>query len=129
MPHQCVKCGHIYENASTELLKGCSHCTGKFFFFIKENAMKEAQKLTSNLTSKEKEQMEKDVLDIIGVKEDDDNPVILDFESIRVLKPGKYDLDLVQLFKKQPLVYKTDDGKYIIDIASSFQMSKKEEED
>ena len=45
-----------------------------------------------------------------------------DIESISVSKPGKYELDLVHLFdKKKPLVYKLADGKYVIDLASSFQ--------
>jgi predicted nucleic acid-binding Zn-ribbon protein len=43
-------------------------------------------------------------------------------ESIKILKPGKYELDLVNLFKsKQPLIYKLEDGKYMIDIIESFK--------
>jgi len=58
-------------------------------------------------------------------EEADDSPVILDFESIRVLKPGKYELDLVQLFQKNPLIFKLDDGKYIIDVVETFDRLKK----
>ncbi|MEA2055536.1 MAG: Zn-ribbon containing protein, partial [Candidatus Thermoplasmatota archaeon] len=26
MPHQCLKCGKIFEEGSTQLLKGCPDC-------------------------------------------------------------------------------------------------------
>jgi len=50
---------------------------------------------------------------------------VLDIEAIRVLKPGKYELDLVHLFKKDPLIIKLDEGKYIIDIAQAFKKGGK----
>ena len=122
--HQCVKCGTLHDDGSQDLLKGCS-CGGKFFFFIKKEHLEEAKEITENLSDKEKDQIKKDVLDIVGLDFVDDNPVILDLESIKVMKPGKYDIDLIHLFKGMPLVYRLEDGKYIIDIASSFKMEKK----
>ena len=53
MAHQCVKCSRIYENASQELLKGCSNCGGKFFFFIRKEDLDEAAKITENLSMEE----------------------------------------------------------------------------
>jgi len=126
MPHQCVRCNKTYEDGSKELLEGCS-CGGKFFFFIKKDKIKEARKITDKLTEKDKDQMVKDVMDIVGVE--DDKPVVLSLENIRVLKPGKYEIDLVDLFKGKPLVYKIEDGKYIIDVASTFQAKDLEEEE
>ncbi|HLC37367.1 MAG TPA: Zn-ribbon containing protein [Candidatus Nanoarchaeia archaeon] len=122
--HQCVKCGTLHDDGSQDLLKGCS-CGGKFFFFIKKEHLEEAKEITENLSDKEKDQIKKDVLDIVGLDSVDDNPVILDLESIKVMKPGKYDIDLIHLFKGMPLIYRLEEGKYIIDIASSFQMEKK----
>jgi|TARA_B100001971_G_C18249166_1_gene576773 hypothetical protein len=119
MPHQCVKCGKVYQDGSNELLKGCSSCTGRFFFFIKKKDLEESKKITEKLTNEEKQQIEQDVLEIIGI-EDDTKPVILDLESIRILQPGKYELDIVELFKGKPLVYRVEEGKYIIDLASTF---------
>lgn len=124
MPHQCVRCNKLYADGSKELLKGCNECGSKFFFYIKKQDLKEAKELTQNLSIEEKEQMERDIYDIVGI-EDDTKPVILDLECIRVLTPGKYELDVVELFKGKPLVYRLEDGKYIIDIASTFQSRKK----
>lgn len=123
MAHQCVRCSKMYPDGANELLTGCI-CGGKFFFFVRKEALEQAQAVTANLTREEKQQIEEDVLDIIGLEEAD-KPVILDLESIRVLTPGKYELDLVELFKGKPLVYRVEDGKYIIDLASSFRKDEK----
>lgn len=36
MPHQCLKCGKIFEEGSIQLLKGCPVCNGNRFFYTKE---------------------------------------------------------------------------------------------
>ena len=36
MPHQCLKCGHVFEEGSAQLLKGCPGCGGNRFFFTKQ---------------------------------------------------------------------------------------------
>ena len=122
MPHQCVRCNKFYEDGSEEILKGCS-CGGKLFFFIKKEKLEEAQKIIedSKLSPKEKKQIEEDVYDLVGLDSSIDKPVVLDLESIRVIKPGKYELDLVHLFKGEPLIFKLEEGKYMIDIAESFK--------
>ncbi|MDD4877529.1 MAG: Zn-ribbon containing protein [Candidatus Nanoarchaeia archaeon] len=125
MPHQCVKCGKLFEDGSKEILSGCSACSGKFFFYVKKANLEKAKEITESLTLEEKEQMEKDVTELIKDDMKEDQPVILDLESIRVVKPGKYELDLVDLFKGKPLVYKLDDGKYMIDIVSTLSAKEK----
>lgn len=128
MPHQCVRCSRIYPDGSEELLTGCN-CGGKFFFFVKQSAISEAKKITENLTMQDKKRIEKDVMDIIGDSIDTKKPIILDLESIKVLKPGKYEINLVDLFSGKPLVYKIEEGKYIIDVASTFQAKELEVKD
>lgn len=125
MPHQCVRCGKFHQDGAQELLKGCD-CGGRFFFYVKKEDIDRAKKLTVDLTKEEKNQIEQDVKEIIGNEMDEDQPVILELENIRVLKPGKYEIDLVDLFKGKPLVYKLDDGKYVIDLVSIFESKKKD---
>ena len=127
MPHQCVRCNKIYDDGAKEILAGCG-CGGRFFFYIRKDKLNEAKKLTGGLSMTDKEQMEEDVLDIIGSK-DDDKPVVLDLETIKVLGAGKYELDLVDIFKGRPLVFKLEEGKYFIDIASTFQAKDLETEE
>jgi len=128
MPHRCVRCGTMYEDGSEQILKGCS-CGAKLFFFVKKKQIEESEEIIEKLTEEDKTQIEKDVLDIVGVKKEEDVPVVLDLESIKIKQPGKFELDLVNLFnKKQPLVYKLEEGKYVIDIAESFMREKESKE-
>jgi predicted nucleic acid-binding Zn-ribbon protein len=127
--YKCVHCSKVYKDTANELLNGCSNkeCKSKFFFYVSEEKLREiaslrsaigGEKVTEELSKTEKTQMEKDVRDITGIT-NPETPVFLDFESIRIIKPGKYLLDLSKLFAKgKPRVYKLEDGKYIVDLSA-----------
>ena len=36
MPHQCLNCGKVFPSGSPEILKGCSDCGGKKFFYTEK---------------------------------------------------------------------------------------------
>lgn len=124
MPHRCVRCDTLYDDGAKQILKGCS-CGCRLFLYIRKKDLKEGEKIFTKLTAEEKLQIEADVKELIGLKEDPEKPVILDFESIRVLKPGKYELDLVHLFKKDPLVFKLEEGRYVIDLPQALKKREK----
>ena len=124
MPHRCVNCGAVYEDGSATLLKGCS-CGGHFFFFFKKEHLEEVNRELADLSKEDADEIEQDVRGIIG-SEVDDKPVILDFESIRVTSPGKFEIDLTSLFKRKPVIYKMEEGRYVIDIASVFDSVRKD---
>ena len=125
MPHQCVRCNNMYDDGSSEILNGCN-CGGKLFFYVKKEALEKKQQQLK-LSIEEQQQIEKDVCDIIGVDKDDlEHPVVLDLETVQIIQSGKFHIDLVKLFnKKNPLVYKLEEGKYMIDVAASFDKTKK----
>ena len=126
MPHQCVHCGEIYPIASKELIEGCSKCKGRFFFYIREEQLQKIKENQIEIPKEDKIQIEKDVREIIGLTKEDE-PVILDLESVRVISPGKFEIDVVNLFnKRRPLIYKLEEGKYIIDLASTLNKSVKD---
>jgi predicted nucleic acid-binding Zn-ribbon protein len=129
MPYKCVHCSKTYDDGAKEILEGCE-CKSKFFFYIKEEKLREIEANENieqlDLTAREKEQIEEDIRDIAGIN-NPDTPVFLDFESIKVLRPGKYLLDLQRLFAiDKPRIYKLEDGKYIVDLTA---LSSKSEED
>jgi len=119
MPHQCVHCGKFIEVGSREILDGCTECKGKFFFYIRDDQIKQLQEAKKEVPIEfdkvDKKQVEEDVRNILKI-EDDSKPVILDLESIRVLKPGKFEIDIVSLMNRRPIIFKLEEGKYIIDI-------------
>ena len=129
MAHQCVHCGEIYPAGSKELLEGCSSCGSHFFFYIGDEKLKEIRegKITPiEMPAIEKKQVEKDIREMAGIT-DEETPVILDIESVRISSPGKFEIDLVNLFKKdRPLIYKIGEGKYIIDLSSTLNKDIKE---
>ena len=124
MPHQCTHCGERYPDASEEILKGC-RCGSKFFYYIRQervDSLKEIEEKMIGLPKEEKVQIEKDIREITGLGDEPETPVILDLESVKVVGEGKFEIDVVNLFKKErPLIYNLEEGKYIIDIAASLK--------
>ena len=116
MPHQCVHCGKMYPAGSKEILEGCKDCGGHFFFYIRDEQFKKAKENPLELPQEDKEKIEKDIREMANI-EDEMVPVILDIESVRVISPGKYEIDVVNLFgKDRPIIFKIEEGKYIIDL-------------
>lgn len=119
MPHQCVHCSKIIDVGSREILEGCNSCGGKFFFYIRdeqaEKIKKAKEEVLPEFNKSDKRQVESDVRSILKI-EDEEKPVILDLESVRVLGPGKFELDIVSLMNRKPIVFKEQEGKYVIDI-------------
>ncbi|MCA9485754.1 MAG: hypothetical protein KC506_02835 [Nanoarchaeota archaeon] len=122
MPYKCVHCSKTYDDGSEQVLKGCDDCGRKFFFYIRKEQLDKINKSGEeiefeNLKESDKKQIEQDVREITGF-EDEEQPVFLDFESVKVLKPGKYVVDISNLLATdKPRVYKLEDGKYIIDLS------------
>jgi len=113
MPHQCLKCESVYDNTSDVILKGCPNCKSKLFLYIKRTPV---MKDEVELSKTEKELILKEVESITEIK-DVNEPIILKLENVRVIKPGKYEIDINQLMKKEkPLIYKVQDGTYVIDL-------------
>ena len=126
MPNQCVHCSKIYEKAGDFLIKGCDECKGHFFFYIRDEQLSKIKENPVEIPQEEKKRIEKDIREMAEIP-DENAPVILDIESVRVLGEGKYEIDLVNLFcGRKPIVYKLEEGKYIIDL-SSISKPKKEE--
>lgn len=79
-----------------------------------------------DIPESQKEDIERDIREIVGIT-DEETPVILDLESVRVVGDGKFEIDLIKVFnKKRPLIYKLEEGKYIIDLASTLSRSVKD---
>ena len=115
MPHQCINCGSMYDNTSDVIIKGCQACGKKLFLYVKEKE-KEAIQDEVELTQKNKETILQEIEETLGTR-DPEKPIFLKLENVNVIAPGKYEIDVNQLMKKdKPLVYKVGDGTYVIDL-------------
>ena len=126
MSHQCIRCSRVIPSGSKEILEGCRECKGRFFFYIKDDELEELIENPIEIPEKQKDSIEKDIREMAGIT-DEEAPVILDIESIRVKGEGKFELDLVKIFKRDaPVIYKLEEGKYIIDLASTLKVNAKD---
>lgn len=125
MPNKCTVCGKVHPDNAKYLLDGCDKCGSKFFFYVREDRLDEAEKNIEKLSSKEVKEIESDIRDIIPKDVKSDETVILDVEAIRVIKPGKYKIDVTNLFHQEPIVIRVGEGKYELDL--SVLMSKMKE--
>jgi len=125
MPHQCTKCSRIIPLANKELLEGCENCGARFFFYIRDDQLERIKENPIEIPENERGVIEKDIREMAGIT-DEQTPVILDIESVRVVGSGKFEIDVVNLFnKKRPLIYKLEEGKYIIDLTSTLNQNLK----
>lgn len=121
MPNKCTHCGKIHPDEADYLLEGCDECGSKFFFYIKEDNLKKAEETVKKLTKTQLKEIESDVREIISNNEKTstkDDAVALDIEAINIKQPGKYEIDLVNLFNQSPLIIKLGTGKYKIDLST-----------
>ena len=117
MPNKCTKCGKIHPDDATYLFQGCDVCGSKFFFYIRQESLAKAEKELKDLKPKEVDEIEHDIREIIPREVDKDETVVLDLEAIRVIKPGKYRIDVSNLFNQKPIVIRMGPGKYELDLS------------
>lgn len=118
MPNVCVKCGKVHKDDAEYLLKsGCDVCGSKFFFFVRNEHIKSLKEELKEMDESEIKEIEKDMRHLVEEKKSSD-VIILDIESVRAVKPGKYLLDLTKLFNQRPIVIRIAEGKYRIDLSS-----------
>lgn len=63
MPHQCLKCGKVFEEGSAELLKGCPDCGGNRFFYTKKPLDEKQREV---ITKKVGKDINTAIMEIIG---------------------------------------------------------------
>lgn len=129
MPSRCTRCGKMHPNDAPYLLQsGCDSCGSRFFFFVRDSLLAQAEEDISSLTPEEVAQIENDIRFIVSETDreiEDDETVVLDFEAICVIKPGKYHIDLTNLFSQRPIVIRVGSGRYEIDLATIIDRLKK----
>ena len=63
MPHQCLKCGRVFEEGSSELLRGCPDCGGNRFFFTKKPLNEDER---NSITREVGKDINSVIIDLIG---------------------------------------------------------------
>lgn len=143
MPHKCTKCESIFKDGAAIILNGCPKCGWNKFFYVRDDvvplevkahgelsepaskfikevdellgkpvegtALEKAQELSEEKTSQESQSKE------IGDR----------VESVRILAPGTYELNLESLLERDEIVMALkEDGTYIVHLPSVFNKKK-----
>jgi predicted nucleic acid-binding Zn-ribbon protein len=111
-------CGKVHPDDSPYLMEGCDKCGNKFFFYVREENVRQMEEDTKDLTKSEMREIEEDVREIIPEEARKDDTVVLDLEAIRIVKPGKYMIDVTTLFNQRPVVIRVGSGRYEIDLST-----------
>ena len=110
MPHRCTKCGKVYPDGDSRILRGCE-CGNNRFEYVPRESVREAKreerrKKEARKTEKEK-RIEREGVDIEGV------------ESVKILSPGMYEINLEKVFSRDEIVIALqEEGRYAIHLPS-----------
>jgi predicted nucleic acid-binding Zn-ribbon protein len=149
MAHKCTQCGREFQDGSNVILKGCPSCGGKKFLFIRPEDMHKdvlEEKSIKQIAEETKEQF-------LVIQEEKRKPGTAStsstgsagsagsagktgntardvemyerIESITVINPGSYELNLEKLAESDELVIRMgSDDRYMVDIHSMGKSSK-----
>lgn len=145
MPHKCTRCESIFKDGAAIILNGCPKCGWNKFLYVRGDGTEpQVEKASINKESipPEASRFIKEVDELLGDKvppkkpeskkaKDDTKPEEIGerVESVRILSPGSYELNLESLFEREEIVMALkEDGSYIVHLPSVFQQKKKNQE-
>lgn len=125
MPHKCTQCGREFEDGSTKILKGCPSCGGKKFLYIRE-AERHDDVLKEKTIDEIAQETGEEVLEVKpDLRKKEEIEVFERIESIRILGPGSYELNIDKLARSDEVVVGLEkEGKYVVDILSMVRKRK-----
>ncbi len=140
MPHKCTRCEGIFKDGAAIILNGCPKCGWNKFLYVRDSA---SEPLTSKTTHPAQippaaSKFIKEVDEILGnnatteSKETKQEPRHEEIgervESVRILSPGSYELNLESLLEREEIVMALkEDGTYLVHLPSVFQKKKHQE--
>jgi predicted nucleic acid-binding Zn-ribbon protein len=146
MPHKCTRCESIFIDGASVILTGCPNCGWNKFYYVMDEEPENAQEMKSDSVEGPKghiidETSEhanvpvshakfiREIDDIIGtssskrsVTEEEGERV----ESVRILGPGSYELNLDSLLDRKEIIMAIkEDGTYAVHLGSVFNTDYK----
>ncbi|CAJ37039.1 Zn-ribbon domain-containing protein [Methanocella arvoryzae] len=153
MPHRCTDCKNIIESGSIDLKMGCPVCGCKKFQYVRPKKVAKPASTASSPTVAEyvaqaeklaraeleasqaaRENIEKSVEPTAkpGEKQAEPSPSAPAgrqegprIESVRIIEPGTYDINLPVLMNRKELVMSKEEGSYFVDLPSALKAGKK----
>ncbi|MFZ2498318.1 Zn-ribbon domain-containing protein [Methanosarcina sp.] len=139
MPHRCTRCGTIFEDGDTVVLSGCPNCGWNKFLYVKresegsenqgrpaleepkldlESSLDEVVRNIDEALASEQEHRKQEPE--VETKQEEER-----VESVRILGPGSYELNLDSLLERRELVMAIrEEGSYALHLPSVFNQQK-----
>jgi len=145
MPHKCTRCESIFKDGAAIILNGCPKCGWNKFLYVRDDSPAPGPaakiEIAANTVqiSPEASNFIREVDEILGIKEEKTELKIKNepkaentakevgdrIESIRILSPGQYELNLESLLERKEIVMALkEDGTYIVNLPSVFKKKK-----
>jgi uncharacterized protein len=143
MPHKCTRCESIFKDGAAIILNGCPKCGWNKFLYVRDDLLvpgpvvKIEDTTNAGQISPEASNFIKEVDEILGIKKEttelknepkaENAPKEIGdrIESIRILSPGQYELNLESLLERKEIVMALkEDGTYIVNLPSVFKKKK-----
>ena len=139
MPHKCTRCESIFRDGAAIILNGCPKCGWNKFLYVRDEKIIPEIKTDKGTIPPEASKFIKEVDELVGnktvpakiveVKEKPKPEEVGDrVESVRILSPGQYELNLDSILKRDEIVMALkEDGTYVVHLPSVFQKKKHQE--
>lgn len=142
MPHKCTRCEGIFKDGAAIILNGCPKCGWNKFLYVREITAPESQAGKPGQTGAiptPASKFIKEVDELLGNKvaqresgeterETKTEEIGERVESVRILSPGSYELNLESLLEREEIVMALkEDGTYLVHLPSVFQKKKHQE--
>ena len=141
MPHKCTRCENIFKDGAAIILNGCPKCGWNKFLYVRDETPTTVPNTgaTSGQISPEASKFIKEVDEMLGIKDEpaksesktepkaETTPKEIGnrVESIRIVSPGQYELNLESLLERKEIVMALkEDGTYIVHLPSVFKKKK-----
>jgi len=118
-----VQCGRDYKDASPVILRGCESCGGRKFLYVGENDRNKDIMLEQSAEALAKEAPDQ----VLEVSKGQDEKIECQnrVESIRIIAPGTYELNIEKLANSDERVVGIgSEGNYLLDLHSMIKPGK-----
>jgi predicted nucleic acid-binding Zn-ribbon protein len=138
MPHKCTRCENIFKDGAAIILNGCPKCGWNKFLYVRDENIGDHTVSPEGSIPPAASKFIKEVDELLGNKpvpvlkenkEEKKTDEIGDrVESVRILSPGSYELNLDSIMKREEIVMALkEDGTYVVHLPSVFQKKKHQE--
>ncbi len=138
MPHKCTRCESVFKDGAAIILNGCPKCGWNKFLYVKDADEPHSETGIKEAVPPAASRFIKEVDEILGnkiaqpeskeVKAEPKPEIGERVESVRIVSPGSYELNLESLLERDEIVMALkEDGTYIVHLPSVFQKKKHHE--